>query len=424
LRGSALLWWDMQTGKTRAVLNAFDRLWQTHPSIRHLIAFCPAYARATWQTEIEKMGLGLPVMTAYGITRQRIEPAELSESIGFTSLPRVTICSWDVADAWAPRLLRPASGQVLILDESHEHAVNPVTKRYRAVRKLTEIADRTWALTGTIYKKTAMDVYWQGRLIRAFRGVTPLQFGEKYCIRKFNPYHGYHGAYEFSGLKKGVEEDLVNLIPNLSRVHEEDCFDIPAVRRIDRWVDVGPAYKGGDNETNMERARSGLVGLKVKRTLEFLADLPQRPVVVYGWHREFVETLAAQIPGSAFVTGDTGFVQRAQIQRDFALGRIPVLVANLKAFGLSVSLAKASHMIFGEIHWSETDHRQAEGRIKGVAQTARHIDYTYLMVKNSVEDYVWRTKLNKGKAMDRLDLAISKGLTNPEARINVSRGTG
>jgi len=156
----------------------------------------------------------------------------------------------------------------------------------------------------------------------------------------------------------------------------------------------------------MEAARSRLVPLKIKRTLEFLADTPGRPLVIYGWHRDFVESLAAQIPGAAFVTGDTPPIRRASIQRDFQLGRIPVLVANLKAFSLSVSLTQAAHIIFGELHWSETDHRQAEGRIKGPSQTAKHIDYTYLMVKNSVEDYIWRVKLDKGRAMDRLDRAV------------------
>lgn len=422
-RGSALLWWDMQTGKTRATLNAFDHLWQSGGP-RHLIVFCPAYARATWVAEIEKMGLGMPVVTAYGITKQRVDPVELSEIIGFVSVPRVTIVGWDIADAWAPRLLRPASGQVVVLDESHEHAVNPATKRYRAVRLVTSVADRTWALTGTIYKKSAMDIYWQGRLVGAFPKLTPAQFGDRYCVLKFNPFKGYHGAYEYSGLKKGIEENLVSLIPNLSRIHEEDCFDIPAVRRIDRWVDVGRTYTGGNNEASMEKARSSLVPLKIQRTLEFLNDLPQRPVVVFGWHTRFVEELATRIPGAAFVTGDTPTIRRSEIQRDFSNGRIPVLVANLKAFGLSVSLARASHVIFGEIHWSETDHRQAEGRIKGIAQQAKHIDYTYLMVKNSIEDYVWRNKLNKGRAMDRLDLAISKPLTKSEPTINVSGGTG
>ncbi|MDA4120378.1 MAG: hypothetical protein OK436_07300, partial [Thaumarchaeota archaeon] len=187
-------------------------------------------------------------------------------------------------------------------------------------------------------------------------------------------------------------------------------YDIPSVRRLDRWVDVGDGYEGGNNEANMEKARSRLVPLKVKRTLEFLADLPGRPVVVYGWHREFVEAIAKAIPGAAFVTGDTSFREREIIKGQFALGRIPVLVANLKAFGLSVSLAKASHVVFGEIHWSETDHRQAEGRIKGPAQKAPRIDYTYLMVKNSVEEFVWRVRLNNGRAMDRLDKAATPSI--------------
>jgi Helicase conserved C-terminal domain len=398
----------MQTGKTRAVLHAFDRLWQARSDIRHLIVFCPAYARGNWYAEIaDKMGLDLPILTAYGITKQHLEPAGLSETIGFTTMPRITIVGWDVADAWVYKLMKAAQGQVVVLDESHEHAVNPTTKRYQAVNRITRLADRTWALSGTIYKKTAMDIYWQGRLVKAFRDLTPEQFGSRYCLVGYSK---FKEMWEYRGLRRGVESKLVDLMPNLSRVHEEDCYDVPAVRRIDRWVDVGSGYDGGNNEANMEKARSALVNLKIRRTLEFINDLPERPLVVYGWHTEFCNGLSSRILGSRVVTGNTSNHDRERIKHDFQEGKIPVLVANLKAFSLSVSLTAARHIIFGEIHWSETDHRQAEGRIKGPSQKASRIDYTYLMVKNSVEEFVWRVRLNNGRAMDRLDKAATPSI--------------
>jgi hypothetical protein len=398
----------MQIGKTRAVLHAFDRLWQTRPEIRNLIVFCPAYARGNWYAEIaDKMGLDLPVLTAYGISKQRMEPASLSQTIGFTTMPRVIICGWDVADAWVYKLMKPALNQVVVLDESHEHAVNPATKRYQAVQRIVRLADRTWALTGTVYKKTAMDIYWQGRLVGDFTDLSPEQFGQRYCLVGYDK---YEKIWKYKGLRRGGLEKLMASMPNLSRVREEECFDVPVVRRIDRWVDVGPGYSGGNNEANMERARSALVNLKIRRTLEFVNDLPERPLVVYGWHTEFCNGLSSRIPGSRVVTGDTSDAERERIKRDFQQGEIPVLVANLKAFSLSVSLTAARHVIFGEIHWSETDHRQAEGRIKGATQKASRIDYTYLMVKNSVDEFVWRNRLGKGKSMDRLDSAAGPSI--------------
>jgi hypothetical protein len=397
-QGPAILWWDMQTGKTRAILHAFDQLWQ-QGGPRQLLVVCPAYARATWIEEAEKMNLGLPVRTLFGITKRKIVGLEQSD------LPSITLVSWDTLNSWVPYLNR-GKPMVVALDESHEHAVNPETIRYQAVHNLVVMQDRAWLLTGTIYRRSAMDIYWQARLAGGFTKMTALQFGERFCVRRFNPFRGRNGAYEYSGLKPGVEAELTALIPNLSRVREEDCYDVPPVRRIDRWVDVGTGYKGGDNEANMEEARSRLVPLKIQRSLEFINDLPQRPIVIFGWHTAFVEGLAAKIPGASYITGATPPIRRAEIKRDFQLGRIPVLVANLKSFSLSVSLTASSHVIFGEVHWSETDHRQAEGRIKGISQRAPHITYTYLMVKNSIEEYVWNNKLAKGRAMDRVDAAV------------------
>lgn len=409
VNGSAILWWDMQTGKTRATLHAFDQLWQQHGGPRRLVVICPAYARATWLNEMEEMGLGLPVYQLFGISKRRIIGPSMGDAeLPGSDIPSVVIASWDIVGSWLGTLVRQAHLSALVLDESHEHAVNPATRRYKAVSRLSTVSNRTWLLTGTLYRKTAMDIYWQARLVHGFRfrNLNPTSYGVRFCVKRFNPYIGRSGAYEYRGLQPGVEENLVRLIPNLSRIREAECFDIPLVRRIATYVDVGNVYTMGDNEGELERARSRLVPLKVQRTLEFVADTPERPLIIYGWHQDYVRQVAAKIPGAAYVTGGTPPIQRAEIQRRFAAGQIPVLVANLKAFGLSVSLARASHMIFGEVHWSETDHRQAEGRIHGARQESSHLRYTYLLVKNSVDDYVWRVKLNKGKAMDRLDRAL------------------
>jgi hypothetical protein len=409
MRGSAILWWDMQTGKTRATLHAFDQLWQSGGP-RKLVVIAPAYARATWVNEIEEMGLGLPVSNLYGVTKRRVV-GPLVDPFADPKLPSVVLASWDVVGSWLGPLLQQARLSTLVLDESHEHAVNPATQRYKAVSRLALASNRTWELTGTIYRKSAMDIFWQGKLVGGFRDLKATAYGERYCIKRFNPFRGKFGGYEYRGLRPGVEEKLITLVPNLSRVREADAFDVPLVRRIAQYVDVGPTYTGGDNEANLERARSALIPIKVQRTLEFLNDLPDRPVIIFGWHQEYVEQVAAHIPGAEYVTGATPTIRRAEIQRRFAAGKIPVLVANLKAFGLSVNLSRASHMVFGEPHWSETDHRQAEGRIHGSAQRAGRLNYTYLLVKNSVDDFVWRVKLDKGRAIDRLDAATGPVLT-------------
>lgn len=417
MRRSAILWWDTQTGKTRAVLHAFDQLWQAGGP-RHLVVVCPAYARATWVAELEEMKLALPVRNLYGVSRRysvdslrpgRVHVDQIRADVPSTpELPHVSLLSWDVVGAWEADLRGQMGSAVLVLDESHEHAVNPATRRYKGVQSLALYSARTWLLSGTLYRRTAMDIFWQARLTGQLRNLKPAAFGDEYCQRRFNPFRGYSGNWEYRGLKPGAENKLGALITNLSRVHEEDCYDVPAIRRLVRWVDIGAGYDGGDNETHMETARTRLVPIKIQRCLEFIHDLPQRPLVVFGWHQSFVEAVAEAIPGAAFITGNTPPIQRAEIRRRFMAGQIPVLVANLKAFGLSVSLTRASHVIFGELHWSETDHRQAEGRIKGPSQASPHITYTYLGVRNSVDDFVWRVKLDKGRAIDRLDRALTQ----------------
>jgi hypothetical protein len=47
---------------------------------------------------------------------------------------------------------------------------------------------------------------------------------------------------------------------------------------------------------------------------------------------------------------------------------------------------------------------QAEARIRGPKQTKRPC-YWYLLAMNSVDEFVWRTMLARGRDMKRLDAA-------------------
>lgn len=419
LSGSAVLWWEMRLGKTRAVLNAFDSLWQ-EGGPRTLVVVAPEIAKTVWVKEAEEMGLQIPATRFFGRTRKdrRGETIE--------GLPRLLVVNWDILPAWVPEL-RDAwrtGGYVLVLDETHGRCTNPQTQSFKAAKMLSELADRTWVLTGTLYRKNALDIYWQLKLLGAranpFQLWSPQKFGEAFCEVAFNPWRGRvvidkntgmpatfrnglvkrAGGNDFSGLR-----DEHQLLSRLGGVIDKRVEDGSLGRhRIPRWVgEEEHPYTGEDG--GMGRARTELIPLKILKTVDYLnSDIQERPVVIAGWHREYLEGLRLRL-GCPVINGTTSSAERGKLIAEFQAGQHPVLGIQIISGGMSIDLSRARHILFGEIDWDYTNLFQMEARTRGPRQQATSTVAHYLMIANSVEEYVWNVKLEKGNAIGRLDKA-------------------
>lgn len=401
MAGSMVLNWDMRLGKTRAVLHAFNRLtFQGGP--RTLVVICPSIAKGVWQNEQREMGLELPTLVLDGITKKR------AAGVRVPGLPQMIIANWEITDAHLPELqeLFDKERVILVLDETHDHCCNPRNARYKAVRDLAMMADRVWELTGTLYRTSALDLHWQLRLLGPghypFYYMKTTDFGDRFCLPP--RYNQFKKAYEYKGIRIGAEAELINL-PVIDRRLEE-MTELPT--EIPWWLDEGDSFKydGGNQEGAMSRARSELSSLKAQRTVELIRrnNLQLEPLVVFGWHKNFIHKVAAELGGAAIIDGDVPHEQKTRICKEFAEHRIGIIVANIQAAGKSVDLASAKNAVFGEIDWVKATMAQAEARIRGPKQTGKPC-YWYLLAMNSVDDFVWRSMLARGRDMKRLDAA-------------------
>jgi hypothetical protein len=397
LGGSALLWWEPRLGKTAACLAAFEQLRQARP--RPAVVVCPQIAKAVWRKEAERMGLGVEVLTLHGLTQRRIDRRP-GDGRG-----RLVLVNWELARSWLDELRELVGGGVLILDETHDHITNPLTARHRAAYSLSIVAERTWISTGTPYRKSALDLFWQLRMLgpraNPFQIWSDRRFGNRYCDRV----PGYWpGQVEYRGLKDGREQELLSRVPAIDKRRVEDVPYVPL--RVTSWVSEGPMYEH-DNDNGLAAALAALAELKARRTVEYVRSLPRRPVVVFGWHRRFIELVAGELQ-APIVYGGTSADQREQAIAAFSTGQVPVLVCNLRAAGMSIDLARAADAVVGELWWDEVTHRQAEARILGPRQLARHPTIHYLMSADSADEHVWNVRLGKGRALDRLDEAATR----------------
>ena len=268
-----------------------------------------------------------------------------------------------------------------------------------------------------------MDIHWQlsqlGPSYPYFWSSRD-QFGKRFCEVIYNRFRGRQvikrrkDGTEYPGATGGNDYGLLRdpdglwreLLGVADRRLRKDCLDIPKTRRLDVWVGE---HRQVGQPSDWAKFRQDLVGDKVDHTVNYVRELLEAnegPIIVGGWFRNFTEAVAKRLQ-APLVKGGTSANERAHLYNDFQVGKIPVLVGNIKAMGRAAELSRAHHAVIGDLHWGARDNRQFEDRLSGSKQT-RDVLIHYLLVRHSVDEEIWDRVLLKGRGMDDLDEAARR----------------
>jgi len=180
-----------------------------------------------------------------------------------------------------------------------------------------------------------------------------------------------------------------------ARRHKADTGEEPdedAMRRIRRGVRAGA-------EARAERARRlveiealkmtaarGKLGAVVRWAEDFLES--GEKLVLFGWHREIVDALAERF-GAPKITGDATAEDR-QAAVDCFQGDpdTRLLVANVRAGGVGLTLTAASNVAFCELGWTPAEHDQAEDRCHRLGQKDS-VNAWYLLAEDTIESRIY-----------------------------------
>jgi hypothetical protein len=425
-RGSGVLWHEMRVGKTRTVLHAFNEL-LNQGRARDLVVVAPATIRAVWKEEAEEMSLDLTWIDVNGTKdatkRLSPDPAGWPEGI-----PRCYLLNPELLPHWLGWFQQHLETErfALVADESHMYlrCPNGQTQRSRAFDELAKGTDFVWELSGTWYVRSALDIYWQ---LRPFGPSEPFFYTKKACYKvpgcgkcfacqyshaSYNAFSATNVAY--NGITN--EDQLLARLPMVSVVREEDIREIAIPDRFPVWVGEGPTDWNPDldlDDAAIEEAMSELVRDKILLTAKYIDQLREgelrydeaigqyEPIVIFGWHVAYTEGVARHL-GAPVITGKTAVHERNRLRNEFADGCIPVLVGNLQSLGMGVDLSAARWFIYGEPYYDAAMHFQAEARGRGPKQRAKTLRHAYLLIRRSVDETVWRVRLQRGAAIERM----------------------
>lgn len=125
----------------------------------------------------------------------------------------------------------------------------------------------------------------------------------------------------------------------------------------------------------------------------------EEKLVVFATHKEIIQAITEKYKCKS-ITGETATEERQRIVEDFQENKeTKLIVLNLKAGGVGLTLTQASNLIFVESGWTPADHQQAEDRIHRIGQKNVANIY-YFLGKDSIDEYIYQVLQDKKQVVN------------------------
>jgi SWI/SNF-related matrix-associated actin-dependent regulator of chromatin subfamily A-like protein 1 len=393
-RPSALVADEMGLGKTVQAVGWLNAM----PMAERALVVCPASLKINWRRELD---------------RWLISPFLDVEIINYDILHKLNLeQEWDA----------------VIFDEAH-YLKNPSAMRSRYARLIR--APRRLLLTGTPLLNRPREAWHLLHLLAPVEwpAASWHRFAMRYCgARMINI--GKKRVWDFDGASN-LDELRGILAPfMIRRLKAEVLADLPAKRRqiIELPVTgIGPAMRARlaeatarveriedtyrDDaralEANLDAAWNDLARIRHEAGLEKVAiAMPllrdaveaSRKIVVFAHHRDVIAAITNGLAdyGAVVITGDTATKARQELVDLFQMPNsgCRVLVGQIQAAGVGLTLTASSHVSFVEITWSPGDMTQAEDRCHRIGQK-NAVLVQHLVLEGSLDARMARSLVRK-----------------------------
>ena len=457
---SGILAFEQGLGKTLTSIAVMDA---------PIVVVCPAKLRINWVREITRWRPDLSV-AAVGVEQmQGGKVRKAAGKVTRSALAaNVVVINYDTLAKNVDALIERGCA-TLVCDEAHfvkelrltydrdSRAYFPAKstpKRAGAVWKLAQIAKRRLLLTGTPIKNRPAELWSLLHLVAPQRWP---KFHD-YCLQYCDAYKSRFG-WDYTGSSNLGELNEIISGTYMLRRKKDDVLDLPeksrrsikitieesaakqyehAAREFLEWVRANGGPEAvmramrAEALTKMTALRRIAAAGKAAHVAEEVVghiDSTGRPLVVMGWHKTALEALIGAIEEANVGRAKTGdkpirvgrVMGGYEAQKDidaFQHGEprdapeedrdyIDVLVCNIQAAGVGLTLTRAREMFFLERHWTPADLVQAEDRIHRIGQK-NDVTITYYDAAGTIDEYLSGLLLSKVKTVaqviDGLDL--------------------
>lgn len=377
-----------------------------------IIIICPASLVLNWKKEIETWTF-YDVFPVSGTKTKRLKIySEWKSNKG------CLVLSYETLRADADHL--SAENCALVVDEAHRLR-NYKTAQSKAIFQLGKHAKKRLALTGTPSVNTGADVYGILHFLYPEKFPSYWQFVDRY----FKTWDSPWGQKEINGYKR--KEELTEILEMISvqRKRSDVMKWIPPkqyqtievemdAKQKKAYDDMLYTFQVQDKESTIVDAPSVLAQLtrlrqiclspgllninapsaKESFLLEWLEDNPNEQIIIFSNFSSYLKKLQFKLLDKfnepiETITGDVNKENRYEIVKQFQEGKLRIILANIQAAGVGLTLDAASTVIFLDRAYTPSENTQAEDRIVPTTENANQsctiID---VICKNSVDEKI------------------------------------
>jgi len=402
---------EMGLGKTVQAL-ASVQYEKSYP----VLVVCPASLKVNWQREVR---MWLPGKTVHIVDNQ----------VGVKNAD-VVIVNYDILSKQKDALAK-VGFQSLIFDESH-YVKTKDAQRTKALKVLAEgipANGMILALTGTPVLNRPLELVSQLEILGRIDDLGgSWNFRKRYCDARHNGYGwDFKGSTNTDELNERLrmtcyvrrnKEDVLKELPPKARYSVEAELSGKAIAdyraaEADILAWLGGEGRGSNSAEHLSRITTlkRLAGEgKVEAAIEWIdtfLDSTDRKLVVFAHHISVVDTLAEQYGGLRVAGKDSSEARQAAVDTFQTDPEHRVIVLNMKAGGVGLTLTAASDVLFVEQGWTPAEHEQAEDRCHRIGQD-EHVSAWYLLAEGTIDDDIYALIEKKRVVVD----AVTDGEDN------------
>ena len=329
------------------------------------LVICPATLRLNWQREIQMVNPKADISILY--SNKPYKAGKDWTIVGYPSLTKFQ------------KELEEEKFQVVMMDEAHylqaiSNAGKPDSKRAMVAMRIAATSEYVYPITGTPKTNRNKNLYNLLRVIRhpLTKGKNAFfEYAETFCDAKRHEYGwDINGNSNDNILNEEITPVMVrhlkrDVLPNLVKMRQSIPLRVDLKKYYGYIEDYKKEKQGSAIALSLlTKAKQSVAIQKAPDSIEFAHQFVNQneKVVIVTCFSDVVDKVCAEFDCPKIVGGMTDKAKQKAID-DFQNGDAKVIVINIVAGGVGITLTAAHHMIINDIPWTTGELEQAEGRI-------------------------------------------------------------
>jgi len=434
------------------------------------LVVCPASIKLNWKRELERWVPGISVQVLEGLDAEVFKDVDVVVA-NYDIIIKREYKDDDGNKRVDDRIFKQLVDRfnVVVADESHM-VKNPKAKRAKALQRIAKNARYRLLMTGTAVTNRPSELISQLRIIDRLSDLGGwFSFAKNFC----DAYKGRFG-WDLSGAKnldvlnrelrktcyvRREREDVLSELPSKTRsVVLMDIDNMSEYRRAEEdlieWLREqaynereflesiahlpSPERKRKRAEyanSKAEKARRAEVLVRInalkklaargkvsyaKEWIQNVLDQGEK-LVLFAWHKEIVSEIAKKFDAPS-ITGDTpGTARQEYVDRFQEDPECNLIVLNIAAGGVGITLTAAANVAFLEQAWTPADHDQAEDRCLRIGQD-RPVTAWYLLGDGTIDMSIHDLIEKKRSVVDMTNTGKESGVDKTSILANLVDG--